>query len=344
MVDTLQLSVPEYDIAPDHGLTIQPASFRPRTGELIGDFRLWDGQEGRAAYYNGDRFNVDLKPYQGQVYLTVHMSLPGYIGENNVAPVTREDASRIVANLQREVSALGVRCNLQNAHVSRLDAFRNIQTCEPFHVYAPILSLLDGKRMRDMVQYGGSSFRWGNSLAQVNAYDKVLQLASKKHSVEQFRGVNLVRFEHRSLKRRKVEDLYGFVTVSDLLREYDSIPGIYSRTMGDVLFRYGGEDVEVLSQRQLEQELREFKQRAGRYWMSEYLLAVGMKALLSRVSVQTVTEAVRNVSGNRMAATRNKRRLQRALVNQTLLTERDEATRSFRKLYDELRTGVLLAA
>jgi hypothetical protein len=247
-------------------------------------------------------------------------------------------------DLQRSLDGLGVDCNVSEARVSRLDAFRNVTTSEPFPAYVPVLSLLEGKRMRDFVQFGGSAFRWGNSLSQINAYDKLAEMESKKKSIERFSGQNVVRFEHRALKSRKVRDLYGFATVSDFLKDYDSVGEVYGRVMSDVLFRYQGEEVEVLSGRQIADELRQFRDFGGRYWMSEYLQATGMKALLQRSSVETITKAVEEVSGNRMAGTRNRRKLQRSLVQQKLLTKSDVSLKTFRMLYDELRAGVLLAA
>ena len=166
-----------------------------------------------------------------------------------------------------------------------------------------------------------------------------------KHlSVDSFAGKNLLRFEHRSLDRSKVQSLYGFATVSDFLKDYDSIPGVYRSVMVRDLFRYDGNDVEVLSSVQISEELKLFREVAGRYWMNEYLQAVGMKALLQRASVETISKAIAEVSGNRMSGTRNRARMHKALVRQSLLTRSTTSLKTFKTMYDELKAGVLLAA
>ena len=344
-VDTVILGLNGFGVREEHGLTVQPASYVPRTGEQIGCYRLWKGMEASRAFHNASgKWHLDVKAYGGQVRGMVHLSLPGYGAPNNLNPVDREKAVAILEDVRKGLSDVGVDCNLEDARVSRLDAFSNVQTTEPFDTYSPILSLLDGKRMRDKVMFGGSAFRWGSSHSQINCYDKLEEMRSHKLDVSAYAGRNVVRFEHRSLDRSKVQSLYGFDTVGDFLREYDSIPSVYRSVMQRDLFRYDGEDVEVLSSKQIEDELRLFREVAGRYWMSEYLQATGMKALLQRASIDTISKAVASVSGNRMSGTRNRARMHKALVRQSLLTRSNTSLRTFKVLYDELKAGVLLAA
>jgi len=344
MVDTLILGLNGYEVRPGHRLTVQPAAYVPATGEEIGNYRLWNGQDGRLAYYNAPNWHLDVKPVGGQVRGMVHLSLPGYGAPNNLNPVTREKAVDILRDVRKGLDEIGIDCCLEDARVSRLDAFANVQTSEAFDVYTPILSLLDGRRMREKAMPGVTSFRWGSTHAQINCYDKLAEMQSHKLDVSAFYGTNILRFEHRSLDWNKVHTLYGISTVGDFLKEYDSIPGVYRSVMQRDLFRYDGNDIELLSERQLTDEMQLFKAECGRRWMQAYWEAAGLRYTLQRASPETVARVIEQVSGDRNKAWRNRQKMHTALVRQKMLTKSESAGKTYRVLYNELRSGVLKAA
>ena len=255
MIDTLKVELNGFEVRPDHGLTIQPAAIIPRTGEMVGSFRLWNGVEARAAYHNTPKYQFDIQHRFGKVRATVKLSLPGYAGSDNVSAIPKGEAVAVMKDLQHELDEIGVACNLEDGRLSRMDAFRNVNASEPFRTYSPVLQLLDGKRMRDKVEFGGTSFRWGNNASQINAYDKVEELQSKRRDVTRYSGTNLIRFEHRALDHRKIYGLYGMQTVMDFLHEYDTIPNAYKAVMEKDLFRYDGNGIEVLSEKQIAEEM-----------------------------------------------------------------------------------------
>ena len=119
-VDTIILGLNGFDVRSGHGLTVRPADYVPQTGEQIGSYRLWPGQEGSRAYHNAPGWNLDVKAYGGQVRGMVHLSLPGYGSPNNVDAVDREKAVEILADVQKGLSDVGVECNLSDARVSIL--------------------------------------------------------------------------------------------------------------------------------------------------------------------------------------------------------------------------------
>lgn len=343
MLDTVQVALDSFEVSSGHALTVRPASFRPSTGEVLGEVTLWPGQVGAGAYINAERFNLDVKPYGKQVSAVVHLSLPRFVaGSSNVDALTAQQARDTFGQLESELERVGVRGKVSDARVSRVDVFKNVQTAHPFETYTPVFSLLDAKRAKDRTQYGGEGYLWKNSQQQICAYDKVRQTQAAYKQDISARG-NLSRFEWRLLNRKKVWTVLGVATVSDLLGTYENLESEYGKQMGSTLFRWEPGSTEVLSARHIEDVLRVHKATFGRYWMQELLKMLGASALLSAASVDTLTEVATKVAGNRMAGNRFRRSLVKYQMRQTRFAQGVDVV-PVSELYGELREKVLRLA
>ena len=344
MVDTLQMTFTDYRVRPGHKLTIQPAAFTPSTGEVHSSALLWEGCEAAKAYHNAERFNFEVKSLNGRALAMCHLSVPRYARGTNVDPVGADVAGGVLSDLQRQLDDVGVGCDVMGAKVSRLDAFQNIRTKEPFAAYEPVLSLLEGKRTKNAVDYGGTGFLWRNTLHSFIAYDKVAEQRVAGNDVGRFAGSNLLRFEYRSMRAATVAKDYGFSSVGDLLHGYDTVRDVYRKKMCDGLFRYEpGEAVEVLSRQRLFDEMQLFREQFGRRWLAAYWRQVGLRDILQRATPDMVADVVKELSGDKMRASRARRMLYDAMVHEKLL-QRDPLTlRTLGDLYRELHQGVLAA-
>lgn len=348
-VDSLHVLAGEWDVAPDHQLMVRSADFSPVTGEEKGSYLLWreDGvaQFGRRAYYNDPqgRFFVDVHPVGGQVRCGVHLSLPRFAsgGVDNVKLLSRTEAVDVLENLGRELSAVGVKTDLDTAQLSRVDVTRNVETDEPFTVYRPVLSLVEGKRMRDKREYV-DGFLWGNSARQVVAYDKRAQLVAEKLRLTDVPD-HLLRFEMRLRDHRTAVSTLGYANVGDLKREYDGVSDVYRRTMRDNVFRFKPDEFEVLSSRQIEEELGAFREEAGRNWVAKWIEAIGVREIVKRCEPDTIAKVVEELTGDRKKAYRVAVKMRRGLVNSKMIRREASTQKTLRSLYRELERKVMAA-
>lgn len=342
MIDTTWIQLNGFSVRPDHGLTIQPASFTPSTGEMHGDFELWRGQSGKCAYHNEPgKYQFDISHTFGKTRAKIQLSFPRYGRVDNFQPLTKGEVRDVVKSLQRDMNEIGVACNVEDGLLSRVDAFRNLRTSEKFDTYMPILSMLEGKRMRDRKQFGGEGITWASTVGQLCCYDKVQEMKENRHDITPFKGMNIARFELRALKHKKIEQVFGWQTLFDLASDYDSAQAIYRKEMREGIFKYDVDDLEVLSQKQIETELEHFKRCGGRRWLQAYVSECGMQSILRRTTIQNFGRAVEAVTGDKVKAWRHKQNLHRSMVRQKFLTKSENAFKRYGQLYEELRTGVL---
>lgn len=344
-IDTLQANLAGFDVKAGHSLTIRPPAFKPSTGEVFGDFLLWPGQNGSSAHYNDDtgRFFVDVRVHGGRVGCSVHLSIPRYStgGRSNLNLVDGVTTREVLSDLGRELRAVGVSTNLEEARLSRVDLTRNVQADEPFSVYRPMLGLIEGRRMRDRREYT-DGFLFGNTAQAVCIYDKLEQLRAMKVDTPKGAG-NVLRFEYRMKDARKCRDVLGFGNVQELLSEYGSIGDTYRTKMKEHVFRFSPGGLEVLSARRLEDELREFYELGGRNWFARWVEAVGVREILRLAQPDTVADVVDELTGSRNKSWRIAKKLKDARANTRLLSRDRGSLRTYRTLYGELRSKALAA-
>jgi len=344
-VDTLQVNLSDCEVLPGHKLVVTPASFSPTTGETFGDFVLWNGQHGRSAHYNDERgrFFVDFKQRGSRMLGAVHLSIPNYAtgGRDNAQLVGADVARDVLADLQKEIQEIGIATDLSKAQLSRVDVTRNIQAAEAFPIYRPVLQLVEGQRLRDKREYI-DGFLWGNTRQQVCAYDKGAQVEAKGGNASGLR--NVLRFEYRMRDAGKCKDVFGFSQLGDLLREYDSIGDTYRGKMKEHVFRFTPDNLEVLSGRKLEEEMRDFMEYAGRNWQAKLIEAYGVRELVKLAEVDTIKKIVASLTHDRKKAYRIGVKLRQGQVNARLIQHDTATKKSYRTLYGELRTKVLRIA
>lgn len=342
-IDTLQVNLAGFDVLPGHAMTVRPSPYLPSTGEVIGDYVLWEGQHGASGFFNdsGGRFFVDVRPKGGRVGCSVHLSVPKYAtgGRHNLNLVDGEVTREVLTDLGKQLEAIGIRTNLLNAGLSRVDLTRNVQGDEPFSVYRPVLSLIEGKRMKDRREYV-DGFLFGNTAQQVCVYDKVAQLEAMRTPVAGLR--NVLRFEYRARDGRTAKNI-GFNDVGSLLKNYGEVPGVYRAKLREHVFRFRPDGLEVLSAKVLEDELTRFAECAGRNWFAKWVESYGVREITKLAEVDTVAKVVQEVTGDRNKAWRVARKLKEATVNVRFIQRDPSSRKSYRTLYAELCSKVLAA-
>jgi hypothetical protein len=343
-VDTLQANLTDCEVLPGHKLVVNPASFSPTTGETFGDYVLWDGQQGRSAHFNDERgrFFVDFKQRGSRMLAAVHLSVPKYAtGGNNAHLVGADVARDVFADLQKELYGIGIATNLSKAQLSRVDVTRNIQASESFTTYKPVLQLVKGQRLKDRREYM-DGFLWGNTRQQVCTYDKGAQVTAMGGDASVLR--NVLRFEYRMRDAGKCKDVFGFSQVGELLAEYDSISDTYRTKMKEHVFRFTPNDIETMSGQSIAEEIETFMVHAGRNWKQKLIEAYGVRELVKIAEVDTLKSVIEEKTGSRKEAYRFGKKLEQGAVNAKLIQHDTASRKTYRTLYNELKTKVLSRA
>lgn len=370
MIDTLHLTLDDYEIRPRAKLRVQPAPLDVETGEQLPACVLWStrgggGVEGVKAYHNGEAMNVSIAPCgragadesapmlrlvgsAPSVNCYVNFSLPKRCAGNNYEAVGLEESREAVRGVERELKEIGIRTNIERARVSRLDAFRNVITDEPFIAYQRVFGVCQAKRMQKR-DYG-TTFLWHNTQQETCVYDKLAEMAARKVDVLQF-PANTMRFEHRLLNGRKVRDALGGVrTIGDLWEGYERVAAMFEKAMRSNLFRFTTEEIEIETGNELARLMQLFYQRGRRYWFDDFLRAYGLATLLERADVETILGAAEKVvlesglSPVTARTTRHKlgRKLHQTRFDLEIIKPHSEGTlKTIGTLYRELESKVL---
>lgn len=343
MIDTLKVYVPDYTITGNPSLTLKPAAIDCATGEALGSYTLWmtpDGGkvEGAGAYWNGARMRVDLIPKGDAVRLFVEGSVPKYATGSNVAPVDLATTEAVVRDMQRQLAELGIRANLLDSRLSRLDSFRNVEADEPFPTYAPVLSLLRMKRQQQRSY--GTCFLFHNTKQETCIYSKPDEM---RHRGLDTTGVpaNLMRFEHRLKTGKGIQSALGVKTVRELLTNYDEVARHHLHTMHEELFRYEPAEVEAVTGNDMTAAMLLFQGLYPRTWQSRFISAMGHRELAKAGGVEVIRGAVEMVAGGDEKAVRKRlyRLDRRVREDQATLAMLEPAvgSRTLGDLYRELK-------
>lgn len=349
MVDTLVLNLKSYEIGRNHLLTIQPPVIRPG-GECGYSFDV-NGQDAAKAYHNGEKFNVSmLLDKQGKPGLFVQTSLPRYMAENNTVAIDKNSAKEIIQSLESDLSGIGIKSNVKNSTISRMDLFRNAETKYSFDTYSPVLNLLSAKRMKSQ-EFGGQGFMYRNSRHEIVAYDKIQEMEhkAKKNHIEINRSIyaeNLLRFEYRMKGHEKVESVTGFNTAGTLIENYDSLNDSYNYSMKETLFHLDGQGIEILQTKKLESLLSALKEQYPRSYMRRFDTLAAMQGYESYGGANRIKAVLESVSGNRMASVRFGKRIDKMVLTLAEYESKsiDIKATPIHELYGELKRLVLRAA
>ena len=347
-IDSLKLYLKEYSVSSDSMLTVQPASYLAGTGEVRAEFPLFRSQAGKQfsgskAYLNTDRLNLTIQPLaksETGSACFVQFSIPKIHNGNNFYSVGESGSQAVVKLVEKELKENGVHTDISQAKVSRIDTFKNIQTEEPFSSYYSLFSLL---RARRAIQRGyGTTWLVHNTQQEFCIYDKLVEMESRGVETSSF-PANSMRFEHRLLNSAKVQKVYGFSTVSQLFSGgYEVVKQQQVSEWRKSLFSHSVEEVVMLGSRQLENEMRIFKEKFPRNWFDWFLKSYGAYHLAQVAGVEVVKVALQNFESDRMKVWRAEKLLLEMKREMEFLKTEPGSNKTLSTLYQELKEKVCL--
>jgi hypothetical protein len=347
MLDTLRLSLTDFEIQSGACLDVQPGTFNAATGELKGHFPLWrDGRDyvaGKKAFYNADDYNVTVQPVRDDepmlIGCYVQFSVPKVANGSNYEPANFTATKRALSTIHSEMKRIGIKTNLKTATLSRLDACKTVVASEPYEAYHPLLISVTATRAIKRRDYG-STFLLHNTQQEICVYDKIAEMKARKHSTRNLPS-NSIRFEHRMLNARKVRDASGLSNVKDLLSGFEQVEACYSTAMRKQLFHYSASELEAVTARSLAEQLQHFRDSGSRYFLRDYLVSVGAAQMAGNMGA--LLEAVEMVTDSRATYHRTRKQLDNAQHQALTLRNSTHSRRTLKDLYRELEAGVLTA-
>ena len=248
MIDTIHLTLDDFEIKDNADITIQPAPINYKTGEKNERvlFRDSSGREvlGYKAYLNDDVFNFTISPdnLTGGVYRKLQFSPPKVVNGTNYHTLSDSEILESFKVLQDRLDDSGIRLNLGACRVSRLDACRNAYTDYAFPFYAPLLRNITMSRKQR--KYYGTTFLWENKSNEVCIYDKNKEMSERGFSLKGL-PENAIRFEYRLLKGRSADRALNGKETLYLrdIKDTAEIRDAYDKTMRKEIFKDSLKDV-----------------------------------------------------------------------------------------------------
>jgi hypothetical protein len=260
-----------------------------------------------------------------------------------------EQTKETINNLSNSLNESGIKTNLLDAEIIRLDTFKNIETDKTFPYYKDIFSLMNLTKGKE-TDYG-STMLWKNSNSQICIYDKVQEMKDKfKTKYSQYiPAENIIRFENRIMNKRKVVQQLQYADVKSLISKdgYSHCIDNYYTNMKSKVFRRDIIDNGFFyDTNELEHELQLFKDNYGRYYFEKWLMYKTVSNINKFINFESLMEIVKKIelsNGSSNGTFRVKKNKWRKIFNELndikVLLGTDQ-TKDFTtlKLYKELKS------
>lgn len=245
----------------------------------------------------------------------VQTSLPRLLNQNNFKQLSKDQEYRAIKKLQEDLSIHGIETDINKAVLSRVDTFTNINTDLPFYSYSDLFNLMECSRLKQ-VAWDDTSFLWRNKEQQIIIYDKIKELQSKDPELRTGKNKNVMRIENRLLKKRKIETSLKFLTVEELLDNYQDVKNFHKKEVEKKIFKYSFNDIKTLTENKIEAQLYFCKNNFGHKWLDGFLKMVGMRAIIEIGSVDFILDKIETLdSDKKETAIRKKKSRTKKLYN-----------------------------
>jgi hypothetical protein len=342
------------------------------TGEIV---------KGMKAYYNGEKINLTIKPtysiksdesekkikFKRNSYdvvfkinekekvwnspCYVQFSIPRYNNPTNFYSLNLKKEMNVIEQVGSELKNIGIKTNIWNSNISRIDTFTNLETDEKFYNYKNIFDLINLSRKK-AVDWNGSTYLWKNKQSQITVYDKLEEMNYKMKDkfLKNKYPPNVMRIESRRITKKNVLNNFGVMNIDQLFLNYDELKNNHKKTIANNLFKYEPKDLEVIQGEILAYELNRFYKSGNRFWFQKFLIANGLKSLLKVTSVDMLNKIIDEMEFDgcarrkRVIKHRIKLKMEQAEKDSKFLYFNDECFKTDRELYQELKTKFLKAA
>ena len=315
MIDTIRLNLIDCEIKKSCPLTVQPGNLDYSTGKIMNESDLFIDSTGKIvtgskAYLNHDKFNLTIQPsieselndfnrsklkikrfkridekIQKDIFdyntdeevkgIFLQTSLPRLLSETNLKTLSFDEQKTALKILESELKKYGIKTNIFDANLSRVDTFTNLKTDYSFFAYSNLFNLMECSRMKS-VGYADESYLWKNGNQQLAIYDKVLELKVKRPELKFQSNKNIMRIENRLLKKRAIDTRLHLIKLDDLYKNYNDVKEYHKKEITKRLFKYDLDEIELMTEIDLKQKFIYAKEIYGKKWFDKYCFNFGL--------------------------------------------------------------------
>ncbi len=219
---------------------------------------------GQKLYSNQPRTNLDIN-HQG---LKVSFNPSKILHPYDLLKDTRK-LREVIGMVEKEMSEVGVKTNLQECMLTRLDLTKQDVMPQPILVYSDAFRMLKGNRTEKREYPSGYSFGNKSRTFDVIFYDKGAELRDANLS-------NFMRVEVQYLKKPVLQKETTLITLSDVMRGgSDHLTQCYNAFLNNRVFslkNQAGQQLAIDFNDEVE-ELKMYRQQYGRSGLNKYLLS-----------------------------------------------------------------------
>jgi hypothetical protein len=320
----------------------------PKRKETLKEFNV---KKYLGSYYTGEEIfqkNINVNLKSEQLYNSAYglkFSLPKYYdGENNFNALSDKKIKKCFNDIENKLYKLGIKTNLKEATLSRLDCFQNIITDENYHAYTPIFSLMKLSRKKNF-EYAGTTFLWRNGSHQITIYEKIEEMMNRSKDKTQFGLLppQVMRIENRLMNKRKINDSLKLLTVNDLVRNLPAIRDNYRDLINKNVFRYEPDEIEIMTKKDIIGRMESFKANGNKRWFYDFVFYHGIHYISTIIDFETLVRALEEVVENRMKKSRILKKIEDSRLNNKFVSK-STSGKTYATLYNELKNKFLKAA
>lgn len=264
MIDTINLY---------HG--VEPENAPEISDNLLNEINQYNNPKGTTCYrkrhlLNGkvivnysERANRDMTVVSKNRFINIS-SLSYLVGaESNLATVGPTSLRRALRKLEKLLKEEGIKFDVQNARISRIDLTLNLKLPNPVYYYFPILRLLQPIGFEKHEHDGTNLTFQKSSENSIILYDKLEQLRKIKdipvgHSradIGLSKNEHVLRIEHQFRRARQVQQHLDITTVSELLQNRNILASTIKQEFENMLACINNEALDLaknnLNERQI---------------------------------------------------------------------------------------------
>ena len=334
-VDTLKLRLKDCEIIRDANIRVDPATIDYRTGLPINERGLFIDPSGNIvtgdkAYCNTPEFNFDMT-FKG-IYIQFSAPKVHSGGVNNLlAPNSRNDFKATIERVENEMYNNGIKANLFNGFLSRVDLFKMIKSDYQYSNYAGVYGNLLPSRKR-LLDLGYDSFLYTNGQGQICFYDKHKEMIDKHNTAFNCPN-NSHRHEIRFTSARSNRANLKIDTCSKLVEIYEELPERISKELSKV-FKWKPEQFKTGLNEDFVNDLLVYQDKHGRNFVSRYFNDYGLITRINEIGIEGILRGIKQVSNKQAQSVMRKRIAQ-------IEIESRFADKSAVDLYSEIRSKAI---
>ncbi len=349
-IDTICLTLGDYNISPLNNLYVKDGSYRAVDGVFDNassdkDIHIYniDGYylSGIKAFINNPKYTLEIYPArtgESKGKCTLRLSVPKQIHGNNYQAVDFSGLRRIMNGVEALLFDDGIITNISTADITRIDTFQNIEIDHDYSAYVQVFRSLQA--IRNDCQVYDTTYTWGNKSWQISVYDKIAEMGSR--GIDTTGYPPTARFEYRILNRETLRRQLGTTRLSDfyddqsklLAARYKALEKLFAHDLGNCDKDLPDDFLAIVDR---------FKKEYGDKGLARLMEASFLGELEERLGSDEARKFIeaKMITGSRSSKSMKRKKIRDNSKDLQFLYKNRESREIIQSLYTELKEKVL---